>query len=78
MTDQTSPPDAKVLCFPSTVVDPVALCEMAKHWNLDQCLVIGWDKNGQFCVGASHHKHADIAWILRHAEIWLNDSIRSA
>ncbi len=63
-----------VRAFPGDL-SPDALLEMAKFWNLDQAIVIGWDKDGEFCIGGTHTELSEISWLLKNATNWLDNKM---
>ncbi len=64
--------------MPGTVnVLPDVILRKALDWELDQVVVIGWDKNGEFRIGGSHGRLSDISWLLRNADNWLNDMLNN-
>ena len=70
-------PDNIWLMPGATNVSPDVILRKAQNWELDEVIVLGWDKNGDFCIGGSHNKLSDISWLLRNAENWLENTLNN-
>lgn len=66
--------DSVVRAFPGNL-DPIALLEMAKRWNLESCLVIGWNEEGEFCIGGSEIALKETQWLVSNAQMWINNEM---
>ncbi len=51
--------------FPSTGKrDPISCLECAKNAELDDVVIIGWDKNGNFFLGGSPAKRSEVLMLI--------------
>ncbi len=56
---------------------PDVILRKAQDWELDQVVVIGWSKDGEFRIGGSHGRLSDISWLLRNAENWMDNMLNN-
>jgi len=59
--------------FPNKTTDPDAILQKAREWGLTEVIVIGWDKDEKFRFGGSNGALRDISWLLKNAEMQLQE-----
>ena len=62
--------------MPGIDTPPEVILSKAREWGLEDVLIIGWDKDGNFIAGGSMVSLRDISWLLRNADNWVGDRIR--
>ena len=62
-----------------TCVDlpPENLLEKAKGWEMEHCLVIGYDDEGDLCFGGTTCETSDILFLLERAKMYLMDGVNN-
>jgi len=64
--------------FPNPRVSVDGILEAARNWDMQEVLIIGWNKNGEFTIGGSNGELKSISWLLKNGESWLSDEIIAA
>ncbi len=71
--------ESNVRIFPfAGKLDPLVSLEVAKNANLDDVLVIGWDKNGDLYFAGSPASRKDVLMLLETAKVELMNQIFGA
>ena len=55
--------------------DPLAMLEMAKHWELQDVLIVGWTEDGAFVWGTSTDSMKEVAWMAKNLDVSLTQDI---
>ena len=62
----------KLAVLPTGRINPQALLEMAKDWNMSEVMIIGIDANGEFMCGSSEERERDLYYLLTRARLFLD------
>lgn len=63
----------ELFAFPAEGIETDAYLELAKKWNMEEVLILGWDDDGNLCLGGNQGKLADINWLLERARHWVQE-----
>ena len=65
---------AEVINFPGDTTlpePPAATLEKAKGWDLESCVIVGWDRKGDLVLGGSFCETGEILILLEKAKMHL-------
>jgi hypothetical protein len=66
----------KLEIFPGKRVSPDAMLQKAQEWNLQSCVIVGFDKDGRLCIGSSESSMKEIFWTLHEGQRFM-DKLKS-